>query len=566
MKSQTLCFLRDLHGLTKVSLMANYELKFDTLITGKNDNERNLLNAWNQLSDADLHHTATYDSARLILQNTFPGEAITHSLSSLTLEQSEDVKPKATAANPRAFKGTKRRPPKPVEPKTIDLRPYLMSKLGTQQLAALDENLKNSLRNPQAEVRNLFSILPVDFRLTFFVHLLNEDLVLINKFLKLYFDLQLNDDTKLRTSSLKILHNTTPEAALRLLSTLLLLEIDKRSGALDLTIKMLGPHKIVSHLDHLCDGIKLAIEFEEFSDFSKVWKLVLSGICNNASLELLRFALELHRDYNALLPVEDDFEHVFIQNTKHDLCQREEIRNLMTFFANNKSSTASYNRPEYSDGVKLAIYCANSKDNEKCIESIAWKDLDLEIAVRLIRCMYYQKLPNSILEPLVSFLLKHGNSDKARSLLNEFNSIYYSWDNEFKISPDFFEWFLRIEDLEDSNDAYLGEVCMQLYFGFEKPYRERLKEVDDASLEQIIKACFRINDANLIISALKTLQRLYPELLLQSLNKAPKTLMKTLKTMGCLNQHMRETTLKKFVQSSIFKLRPQLEITEQDIF
>ncbi|MBP7863432.1 hypothetical protein KA183_17230 [bacterium] len=563
MKSHTLCYLRDSHGLTKVSLTEEYELAFEPLKQGHSDQERCILNAWNALANADLNHWATYDFAYLILQNTFPAEATIHALPALYNDIPAESTPKATAANPRAFKGTKRKPPKQSAPKSVDLRPYLMSAHGIKQVSRLNSDPKKLLEDPAAEKRNLFLNLPANFRFTFFNLLINEDLSFINQFLKLYLELQLDSKIALRNSSLRLLLSTTPEVTYLLLKALLLLEAEKRELALAIMFGEISPTKIVSFANKISQGIELAIEFAEFSEFSKVWKFISNGIRNEGSIELIKFALELHRDFNSLLPSDDDFRFVSLEKTKLDLCRETEIRTILTDFANSKCLFKHYNRPQYSDGVKLAVFSSTSIENRIWFDKIPWKELDHEIAVRFIRCIYYEKLPLSSLEQLLTFLLKHGNSDTSHSLLNEIHDIHHSFDNEYKITPEFFKWFLKIENLDGACDAYLADLCTQLYFGFKNEHRNKLDDLNFECLEQIIKCGLRINDANLVISSLKTFQRLYPQYVFHALNKVPKAFFKTLKTMGCLNQNMRESTLKKFMQDPIFKLNPSTDPVEQ---
>ncbi|MCW5821426.1 MAG: hypothetical protein KIT34_01410 [Cyanobacteria bacterium TGS_CYA1] len=564
MKIATLCILRDVHGLIEVSLTDDYEVKLEPLSGGRDNFKNRLLNAWQDLFQADFADSSTFGLVFLVLKNTFPYAANTASLPNLVEAAHEPQKPKATAANPRAFKGTKRQPPKQNAKKNIDLRPYLTNMQGIQQIILLSEDLQREFAKNSDPGQAEYLSLPDDFRISFYQLIREYSPSFIKKFLQIYFDLDLDNNNSLRKLSLKLLHKTNAADASHFLQTLLLLESTSRETVLKATLDISDDsNKFAKIGSRLSDTLLLALEFEKYSSIEAVWEHTLSGLRNDAQSELIRFDLELHRDFSKTLSKDDQFQTVYLKKTPRPLCRLDEIRSVLSHYAKTQKEPKRQSRFTYDQGVALAMFCAESNENEKTFLEIPWKKLNPEIANSFIYRIRFESISNSSMLEVASFLAKYGDSDISWSLLNEFSQFEFHKELELKNAPEFISWFLKIEILENACDAYLGEVFYRLFSGFQPELKARLLQIPDKNWKEVIKACLRSNDANLIYIALKNFQRVLPEFLMHSLEKAPRALMKTLKTMGCLNRHLSEQILKRFAQESIYKMQPSENVLEQ---
>jgi hypothetical protein len=85
-----------------------------------------LCNAWAQLSNADLKDPSIAEALSLVLANTLPMRGLDWKRQLPGVTQAKEA-PRATAAHPRAYRGTKHQPPKLAEPERLDLRLYLGS-------------------------------------------------------------------------------------------------------------------------------------------------------------------------------------------------------------------------------------------------------------------------------------------------------------------------------------------------------------------------------------------------------------------------------------------------------
>lgn len=98
---------------------------------------KHLASAWTALERVSEWNEATLAHVLTMLRETVPSSEMPGDLPTLGPEVQALPAPRATAAHPRAYRGTKYRPPKPRQPQRIDLRPYLLSRRHTEQVLEL---------------------------------------------------------------------------------------------------------------------------------------------------------------------------------------------------------------------------------------------------------------------------------------------------------------------------------------------------------------------------------------------------------------------------------------------
>jgi len=84
--------------------------------------------AWSRLEAVDRWDPSTLDDVLLVLRETVPSLDTPGGLAVLGEEVHPSPPPRATAAHPRAFRGTRYKPPRPRQPESIDLRPHLLTR------------------------------------------------------------------------------------------------------------------------------------------------------------------------------------------------------------------------------------------------------------------------------------------------------------------------------------------------------------------------------------------------------------------------------------------------------
>jgi hypothetical protein len=93
-----------------------------------------LWTAWRALASVREWNAVTLGHVLAILRETVPALELPRDLPALGCEVRPPPGPRATAAHPRAFRGTKSRPPKPRQPDPVDVRPYLLTRRHTDQV------------------------------------------------------------------------------------------------------------------------------------------------------------------------------------------------------------------------------------------------------------------------------------------------------------------------------------------------------------------------------------------------------------------------------------------------
>lgn len=93
--------------------------------------------AWEALAAVRSWDATTLEHVLVVLRATVPATESPGDLPALAAEAYQPPPPRATAAHPRAFRGTKARPSRPRQPRAIDLRPYLLTRKHIEQVLAL---------------------------------------------------------------------------------------------------------------------------------------------------------------------------------------------------------------------------------------------------------------------------------------------------------------------------------------------------------------------------------------------------------------------------------------------
>src|SRR3954468_22423700 len=96
-----------------------------------------LWKAWRALESVNTWDGETREHVLAVLRETVPSFEDQGDLPALGRDVHPAPEPRATAAHPRAYRGTKHRPPRPRQPDPVDVRPYLLARRRTDQVLEL---------------------------------------------------------------------------------------------------------------------------------------------------------------------------------------------------------------------------------------------------------------------------------------------------------------------------------------------------------------------------------------------------------------------------------------------
>src|SRR5512134_1750407 len=102
-----------------------------------NSSRAELWTAWNALERVTSWDEVTLNHVLTILRHTVPTTDHAGALPALGPDVHPPPPPRPTAAHPRAYRGTRYRPPRPQQPEPLDVRPYLLERRHIDQVLEL---------------------------------------------------------------------------------------------------------------------------------------------------------------------------------------------------------------------------------------------------------------------------------------------------------------------------------------------------------------------------------------------------------------------------------------------
>ncbi len=569
MKTEPVTILRSLKGLTAVMLRdeEGFAMESLPLAPGKIPQQKQLLSAWHRLSEADLNDPDIFYDLLYILEHTSPEKSVPLPLKSLEALTHTPPPLKPTAANPRGFKGTKRQPPKTAVSPKVDLRPYLLNLQGTRQLIGLRKELKKKYPENKdpflvgkfdcSDNANYFAF-PFGFRTVFLPQLKNEVWSRVNDFLKLYFELGLDENKKLKTLCLKCLSLLGTQKTYQLLVQLTAVENEQRFKALEMIHRRLYFQPNLTLPENL---IELAQSYTDCAEILEVLSFIIAGLSNDSSLELIIFGLDLYREFGESLQYSKKhnlapyplFE--FSGSTK--TLPVAQIRKFLQEMEGKETAFNEWDEKVYwLFGLKIAKACAESVEFKKLFCKINWNSYHPSVAhdycTRLADNHALCKVHNYIDD----YLIRHGNDRKSHSILTELAYIGHE-KNEEKYLENFIPWFLKIVEVDGVIDGYTSNLFFLLHKSASEEKQLSIISLSDSSIKDFAEACTGPNDVRLIEIGLTDMMESIPDLAIDSLHTCCRSLMKTARALGCLNSTLRKEILHKFKKHPVFLIKTE---------
>ena len=475
-----------------------------------------------------------------------------------SLEIPDEIKPhRATAANPRAYKGTKDRPPKQKNAFPIDLTVYLndevslvriLKKLApywTEAIASIpshtfsEEGIQR-LSSPLYHPADIYCVYyygilypkndwPTDFQKHWLPIMKRTELCQVKTLLKNYWDLQTNDHTLIRRlierEDWQVLFYLPAVSALKEENQSFFIECLLNSEEYYFDWDLINEHFTEIFLKIFEIGGDKAFLAERIHAFLKALDYGTSPKLLLIGLELIKdfypeYKLSFVDKYGADFELEDFLPFSFFVN-KHAMLRLWEFSGNFEEFSKvlrHNIWQASPEKTKLKALLDFALYSYCDVDSDDWDGKVFWLTDNFDD--------YMKDLKTIPLE----------QQDKYLSSLRNFFSY---WDNQL-----FLNRFMPIAKQIISKDVILSNddcynACETISYFIDETdsdYHKTLLELPDTTWKQIERAHSSRNDSKLIIKSIEVFIKADANFLLQSLEACPTALMKLLKNLGSLAQ------------------------------
>ena len=494
-----------------------------------------LLVAWEALG-AIVGPTAEADAAlRLVLAETVlgrpaPGPSVPFK------QETVGRRPMPTAAHPRAYRGTKRKPPQERSPAPADLRSALC---GTGRCALLSDTEAARVAD---EAR-----LPESFRTSLYL-LVRRQSSAVSEALGLYWALGLDRDVvRLAAAAALFSACPSPRAAqwCRLAAALpeehrtVLLHLVLASGAHTAA----PPPLLAERLEEVLSG----------SDpvYRTYW--LLRGLLTAIAPDYLVVGYRLADAHWADYP--------FHEVTRSGHFPARAVDALQQHLVPAQGSHASY-------ALTLWRQCGEREGLGELIESVSWTQYPPEIAYHY-RCLFSDYSWDELTlaqttrkwpvvrgqQAAVEALLQEVPEDYRRKCLLHLEEYFWQWDAPGELAallPGAFALTRRLCRPPFGTASDPSEVLTDFLAEPPAPLRARFLAAPDASFRRLEEACRRENDTRRIGRGTYTLSRTLPFFSVRCFEAYPALLLKVAKLLGCLSGPARLAVVAPFRTSPLF--------------
>ncbi len=539
-----------------------------------------ILQSWKRLENVETLNDETLFDVLLVLLETVPDT--TQKLCSLPpLDlRSEPRLFKPTAAHPRAYKGTKCRPPKDKQFPRTDLRPYLSKPDAVNQIL---KKLNKFL--PQVKKRllaKLFSQVQIEKLLETYQFVWNaghsqsfgsNPTLNIFRFPSLF----------LQHFGNQIKHWSRSDIS-DYLKIFTVLQLEERPHLLWAVGRLVS----MDSADHICSWCQLIVRQPFHRQFSFASRLIITETykCSATSLSATAFD-----DFNqcASDQVYDQWVESFFRGIQKGIS----VPYLLAGFhlAAQFSYKYSFERLNYCDDFpletveELALYMAEDDSPgylaltmwERCaqlpgfsgfLRRSKWSLLKPDVAnayFYFVQGLAYHDLPEPRLKrkweylrdqlPQIENLLVTTESDYQKKVIGHLSDYIWYWDklSELKVFlPVAYLFVQRLarKPFQPSSGAAESLSCFLEISN--SRLREKFLQATDTSFHATEAACRRENDANLAARGLDFLTKHLGPFSVEAFLHSPKMLMKTAKALGSLKTPVREQLTKDLLQQPLF--------------
>jgi len=500
-----------------------------------------LLADWEALGHVPASAAGSLASLRLTLAETVLGSPSPEATPPFALGLETPVQSvQPTAAHPRAYQGTKHKPPKGKTPLPADLRPALC---GTKCLGLLAEAEE---AQQAAEAR-----LPELFRTSIYSQVRRQMTVGVSEALALYWALGLEDDPA-RLAAVAYLFSLhggpTARDWCRFASALPdehrtpLLHLLIASGAYAVNVRDLSP-PLAEQLVEVLNGTDPL--------YRAYW--LLHGLTTDVAPDYLVAGFRLADAY--------EINYAFHDVTRSGYFPAQAVNALWQHLAPVDG---------FYPGFALTLWrqCGEWEGLGELIESVNWTQYPPDVAYRYRRLFsdysWDDLTPEAAAakwpavaaqKAAIETLLQGVPEDYRQKCLLHLEEYLWQWDTPQELSANLpAAYFLtrRLCQIPFDKNSDPSEVLTDFLAELPPAPRERFLHAPDTSFRRLEQACRRENDTRLIGRGAYALTRSLPDFSVRSFEAYPALLLKVAKLLGCLPLPVREAVASPFRTSPLF--------------
>lgn len=540
---------------------------------------KSVLASWAALADADLTDEKTLGHVLNILEKTIPVDEHIEPLKPIESMISEKRSPIATAANPRAFKGTKRKLPKQRCGVTkLDLRPYLMSQRSINEVldqfafrsAAKDPYLATN--HSDSQISSVYE-LQEQFRRFVLPAMKGSPWRTVAVFLRLFWELDLANDRSLLANACRYLKLRGPEDALAAMSDITRLPPEVRADLLKILIEFEESGVTVPAIE---TGWLLRIVNRGMSE--KVLENVRFALqcrTQKISFEYTEIAMDLFEEFHPVMPawrnelrVDGDMSEPRLAADKFPVKElRECLRRQLDL---EPGDEMFLEKPWWGLGLLFWKQFARRPELAEVFRTIPWNRLHPAVAQAYALLILHSANVFGIddeenerrIEILLAhhrriteFLLRVDEPKHQKSFLCDIDRMPDAMKELLPvIFPKFLDLLERVSRPPFSPDSYVSTLLYTLLARLPNEYHDKILQLTDSELARLSRSCFRHTETSLIACGVAELSAWEPKLVTGALISFHGKLLKVGKLLGSTNRKLRTEILLEFKEHALSRL------------
>ncbi len=480
-------------------------------------------------------------------------------------------RPKPTAAHPRAYRGTKYKPPKPPRPNPTDLRPHLcvpadedriLARLSPHfedaiSLVERDDAYGKTLRSRgQAclraygqcwppECRTQIAAVPASFRRDLLWNLRDRDWEHVSAALAAYWALDLDQEVQLRRCISILVSINTGRQAVDWCQVIARMPLPRRVHFAELLIESSAHEAALD--DQVVEGLTRADHLSSDSVYRHRMFYALSSVKERANLAYPNDGFVLANDG----PVNHKFTEVG---------SVENVAKAVQRFADYVHDAENW---WPTSPISLWEHCSRLEGLRELLEAPDWRRVDPHSAVTLLGILsgvVYEELDEEYLARKWRLLRGHANGllrfveqisvdyrHKALDCLSELVGDWADAERLGTVLEPYLRLLARLCGRPFQEKGY-GHYALTAFTTLPPEQWRVVEQAEDASFRKFEAATTRKNDAWLIGTGLWSLCEINPGLAAAAFDRFPQQLLKAAQTLGVLDFPARRELVRSFAQ------------------
>jgi hypothetical protein len=535
-----------------------------------------IFDAWHGLANASTSDEKTLTDLLTILIETVPDLSSDSNYPQLPAAWGEDATSfRATQAHPRAYRGTKYKPPKKSEPQRIDIRPYLCDLSSVQRIlasmwrwmslvksqlerrgysramiGALEGEFLAASNVPRGRQKRHWTFPPLFVQCIWpFVRWSSPRDV--SEFLSLYSELNLEHDAQCRNAISWLLASSGAGLACKWCKVVSVLPAHRRTIFIQSLVHTdAALCEPTSHTAGYIEQISRLASDENFSAWARCF---LSGISNGVSEEYLLAGFRTAARFRP--------DHHFDVVKKSGDFPEQAVADLASKLAEQDS---------YSGWLAMALWkhCARLPGLADVIRNSQWRSFHSAAGryFEFLQGIVYEDLSERKLQskwnairkqiPSIEKLLIALPSEHQAKAVTCFADWLWDWNEPAEIEkhlPPGYRLLRRVAAPPFATTEGASNALFSFLNIDKSDLVESFLNTSDASFHALERACVRENDARLISRGCYSLTEFLPEFTVNAFRAAPKKLFTVARVLGGISYPARTQIIRRCQQHSFFQ-------------